>query len=198
MQPEQIDRKPRLLAFSGPACPACLRMKKDIEAHPELQAAIVAKYDVTVYKEPRKDREAFKRYGIRGVPACVLLDADGKELRRFVGYKSPADLARWLEVAPKKQPQQPEQAKSTLLYFTAVVSPASRWFERWTLAEPDVVQALAAYNWTRYRSPGDRDAADKYAVTAVPTIILIDPAGKELRRFVGYKSKSDFLQWLAK
>lgn len=92
--------------------------------------------------------------------------------------------------------QEPEKLKPTLLYFTATVSPASRWFERWTLADEQVVAALANYNWVRYRAPGDRDAADKHGVHACPTVILLDPSGREVRRFVGHKSVKDFLNWL--
>lgn len=102
---QPASAKKRLLAFSAPTSPACLRMKRDIEARPELQQAILGLYTVTRHDEPRgKDREAFQQYKIRGVPACVMLDEQGKEIKRFNGYKSPAELARWLGVGPPCPP----------------------------------------------------------------------------------------------
>jgi thioredoxin 1 len=44
----------------------------------------------------------------------------------------------------------------------------------------------------------DRDPATsgKYGVRGIPTVILVDDQGAELRRFSGTKTQSEILEWL--
>lgn len=45
------------------------------------------------------DRKSVVEYGVRGVPTLILLDDDGKEVRRTVGGKTKAQLEQFLNVA---------------------------------------------------------------------------------------------------
>jgi thiol:disulfide interchange protein len=84
-------------------CGPCLRLQKDIFPTAEAQAALakvvpfsalVQKRDGTPVAEGTKLSEQFK---LNAFPTMVILDADGKELRRQVGaFRTGAEFAMWL------------------------------------------------------------------------------------------------------
>lgn len=57
---------------------------------------------VPVKYESGMDAEQFKRFNVMGIPAFVVLDAEGNELSRFIGLQSPAQLIEELDKARKK------------------------------------------------------------------------------------------------
>jgi hypothetical protein len=84
-----------LLAFSTKFCPGCVRMKRELEKRPELVKQIEAAYTVRRY-DAGKDADTAQKWGVTEVPCCVIVDGEGREVKRFVGYKSCNDLAAWL------------------------------------------------------------------------------------------------------
>jgi thioredoxin-related protein len=84
-------------------CGPCLRLQKDVFPTAEGQAALakvipfsalVQKRDGTPLPEGTKLAEQFK---LNAFPTMVILDANGKELRRQVGaFRSGAEFAMWL------------------------------------------------------------------------------------------------------
>lgn len=91
----QVDGRPTLVWFSGTWCEFCERMSPF--AH--RTAAQFTDRVVFVEKSVDHDRDATSRYGIRGSPFFVLIDANGRELLRF-GYQSSTDaLASTIEQA---------------------------------------------------------------------------------------------------
>jgi thiol:disulfide interchange protein len=84
-------------------CGPCQYLQKNVFPSTEGQAALsrvipysalVQKRDGTPMPEGTKLAETFK---IDGYPTMVILDADGKELRRQVGaFRTGADFASWL------------------------------------------------------------------------------------------------------
>lgn len=44
------------------------------------------------------ERSTAVTYGVRGVPTMVMVDAEGKEVKRLVGVHNKADLEGWLSV----------------------------------------------------------------------------------------------------
>jgi thioredoxin-related protein len=49
--------------------------------------------------ESSRDSEQFMRFGIRGVPAYIFLDAKGNEIHRIVGYYKAEDFLKELHQA---------------------------------------------------------------------------------------------------
>ncbi len=84
-------------------CGPCLHLQKNVFPTPEAQAALakvvpfsalVQKRDGTPVAEGTKLSETFK---LNAFPTMVILDAEGKELRRQVGaFRSGAEFATWL------------------------------------------------------------------------------------------------------
>jgi len=84
-------------------CSPCLRLQKDIFPTAEAQAALakvvpfsalVQKRDGTPVAEGTKLADQFK---LEAFPTMVILDADGKEVRRQVGaFRTGAEFAAWL------------------------------------------------------------------------------------------------------
>lgn len=87
--------------------------------------------------------------------------------------------------------------KPLLLAFSAKLNPVCVKMKRELDRRPDVKKAvgekydLRLYDWAK-----DKDMCDKYAVRDVPTAILLDVTGKEVRRFAGYKTPNEILRWL--
>jgi len=84
-------------------CPPCQYLRAKVFPSPEAQSAL-AKYvplSVMVEKKDRTPLPEGKRlagqYKLEAYPTLIILDADGKEVRRQVGaFPSGADLAKWL------------------------------------------------------------------------------------------------------
>jgi thiol:disulfide interchange protein len=84
-------------------CGPCLHLQKNVFPTPEAEAALakvvpfsalVQKRDGTPVAEGTKLADQFK---LNAFPTMVILDADGKEVRRQVGaFRTGAEFAAWL------------------------------------------------------------------------------------------------------
>jgi protein disulfide-isomerase len=93
----KAENKLMLMDFTGSDwCPWCIRFKKDVLDTPEFQA-YAAKHVVEVEvdfpdkkaqgSDLKKSNAALKdKYDVQGFPTLVVLDANGKEIGRQVGY----------------------------------------------------------------------------------------------------------------
>jgi thioredoxin 1 len=90
--------------------------------------------------------------------------------------------------APAAKPAAPKATaapapKATLVFF---INPAGRpcQMQDQILAESRVQwEPLATLRYARTDTPADRDLFYRYGVRALPSLIVVDPDGKELRRF---------------
>ena len=83
-------------------CPPCQRMRKEVFPTPQAQAALKKVVAASVMVE-KKDRTPIpagvavdQKYGTQAYPTLVMLDEDGKLLRRHTGALDPAGLARFI------------------------------------------------------------------------------------------------------
>jgi len=89
----RADGQPTLVWFSATWCTVCERM--DPFAH-EVASAVTG--DVTfVEKSVDHDRSAASRYGVRGTPTFILIDARGREITRFHAQLDPTSFAAAIE-----------------------------------------------------------------------------------------------------
>jgi thiol-disulfide isomerase/thioredoxin len=75
----RADGKPTLVWFSGTWCEYCEQMEPFAHA----TAAAFRDQVVFVEKSIDHDKGAANRYGVRGTPTFVLIDAGGREMARF-------------------------------------------------------------------------------------------------------------------
>ena len=103
--------RPILLEFTGSTwCPPCQRLKKETTSQPKfLQYAeenlVLVELDYLSSGEPtnkqfaEKNSNLLQEYAIEGFPTLVLLNADGEEIARNVGFLpgGPEALISWIE-----------------------------------------------------------------------------------------------------
>ncbi len=75
----------KVLKFYADWCGPCKMLSKIMEGMGDLNVEIV-NIDVD------NDQETAVKYGIRGVPTMIVIDDEGKEVRRKVGMMSEAEL----------------------------------------------------------------------------------------------------------
>ncbi len=99
---------PVLLDFRADWCVACVELEKKTWSDPDVERLLrrMAPVRLDVTRNSPADQEIQSRYSVRGLPTVILLDPQGKELARFVGFKSPADLIAWARPHVKPSPQQ--------------------------------------------------------------------------------------------
>jgi thioredoxin 1 len=97
------EKKPILMDLWAEWCPPCQYLKAKVFPTPEAQAALakVVPLSVMVEYKDRKPIEAgvklAQQYNLEAYPTLIMLDANGKEIRRQVGaFPTGADLAKWM------------------------------------------------------------------------------------------------------
>lgn len=91
----RADGQPTLVWFSGTWCHVCEQMAPF--AH-ETASAYTDQL-VFIEKSVDHDRQASNRYGVRGTPTFIMLDAAGSEVVRFHGSPNAASFASAIERA---------------------------------------------------------------------------------------------------
>jgi thiol:disulfide interchange protein len=83
-------------------CPPCQRMRQQVFPTPQAQAALKKVVAASVMVE-KKDRTPLpagvavdQKYGTQAYPTLVMLDEDGKVLRRHTGALDPAGLVKFI------------------------------------------------------------------------------------------------------
>lgn len=79
-----MNYRPVLLLFTGPDCPWCLRLKNEVLSDPDVEL-LLRKFTL-VEMDVEQNRMDAMRYGARGVPAIVIMGADGVERDAVHGY----------------------------------------------------------------------------------------------------------------
>ncbi len=78
---------PLLVHFYGTNCPPCRQMEAEVFHSAEFEKAMAGGF-VLVKLEARKDRALLERFGIRSIPADLVLSSSREVLWRHEGYQS--------------------------------------------------------------------------------------------------------------
>ena len=79
----KADNKPVLADFSAIWCPTCRAMHATVFTDPAVKAAIESGYVLSRIDYESPEASAFMaKYGVTGFPTLLVLDGDGKLLRR--------------------------------------------------------------------------------------------------------------------
>lgn len=97
----QKENKLVLVAFFGATCEACIKMKTCTLITQSVQDYIKINF-VPIKYESGADSEQFMRFCVTAKPAVIVLDSEGNEIFRKIGYFEPDVFIEKLEMARKK------------------------------------------------------------------------------------------------
>lgn len=100
----QAEKKMILMDLWAEWCPPCQYLRNKVFPTPQAQAALAKVVPLSVMVE-FKDRKPIeegvrlaKQFNLEAYPTLIILDSDGKEIRRQVGaFPSGIELAKWIE-----------------------------------------------------------------------------------------------------
>ena len=85
--------KPLLLVFSAAWCPTCIVMKHDTWPDPEVAKAVTTAFvPVSIDVDDPAQTAAVRRFQISGIPAVLIVDAEGRVLKQEAFLSRPATL----------------------------------------------------------------------------------------------------------
>jgi thiol:disulfide interchange protein len=87
-----------IVDFSADWCPPCQTMKHDVWPHPQVTSAISAGY-IPVLVDADRDTLLADRYQVASIPTILLLDTDGRVVRRNNGFLPRSGMLRFLTEA---------------------------------------------------------------------------------------------------
>ena len=131
----RTENRPLFLYFHGQWCTWCRDFQDESLEHDDVVAAIQTGF-IPVLIDLDRRRDLFTRYGGRGLPFVVIVDAQDDVRARFTGHVGPADLSRVLieqrrqlsatgrELAPADEPI--ETVEGFLEMLDEVYEPRSR------------------------------------------------------------------------
>jgi thioredoxin-related protein len=90
-----------LASFFDPCCEACTRLKNSTLTA-ECVQDYVHEHFIAVKYESGADSEQFMRFDVTAKPAILVMDAEGTEIFRKIGYFEPEVFVSKLEMAVKK------------------------------------------------------------------------------------------------
>ncbi len=90
-----VPRESRLFVeFSASWCGPCQRMKQTTFSDSGVRDQL-SRY-VEVYLDADSARDLVQKFGIRGIPAYLVLTADETLIQRGSGYRGPHEFRSWL------------------------------------------------------------------------------------------------------
>ncbi len=94
---QAAEQKKLVLAdFTASWCGWCAKMKEEVFEKEEFKALAAEKF-VLVTIDGDKNRVLVDKYGVQGFPTLVILDGEGKEVHKIVGYKALTPLLEELK-----------------------------------------------------------------------------------------------------
>ena len=77
-------------------------MMLDKETYPDARVVGLAQKLIAVKINTDKSPAAAKKYGIEALPTLLFLDAKGKKIHQFEGFRPPADFVKEMQTALSK------------------------------------------------------------------------------------------------
>lgn len=90
--------RPMVVEFYLEGCPHCQRLAKETHTDAQVAAALNERF-VPVRLEGRQHMDLVQKFGVRGAPTTLIVDASGKEISRMVGFHTPQEYLAELNKA---------------------------------------------------------------------------------------------------
>lgn len=86
-----------LLVFGAKWCVWCQKFSRDILPNQRIASSLSARKATVVRVDVDKRRDISERYGVKTLPTMVLVDSEGRELRRMSGFATVKEFLGWVE-----------------------------------------------------------------------------------------------------
>lgn len=96
------QNRPILVDIYSDWCAACYELDEKTWPDEDLRAYIQSNYIAIRIDTDKIRPDLAKRYQIIGYPTVLILDADGQEIRRSLGYRSPKDMLKFIKLNQSK------------------------------------------------------------------------------------------------
>ncbi len=208
--------RPRLLHFTADWCGPCREMRRTTFRDRNLANFVNERFVPVRFEERKRIKssemeDAMRRYGVDSFPTLVVLDAEGRVKARIEGLRPPENLRHELEQALGRPnvarvewcgPDSPvlkEQDLPRVYFFsdgygTTLSDSIERAFRSPQLAAEFAGQFLFVEVPTWYRP---HTIYNRFAVNAIPTIVVVDSDEVQLARLVGVATQEEVRALLA-
>lgn len=219
----KAEGKPLLVDFTGYTCTNCVLNEKNVFPHPDVQAQFANFVRVQLYTD-RNDAEnkanqklQLTKFGDIALPLYGIVDAQtGNVVDKTAGVQSVGGfrefLGRGLAKATKPtaalwaaySPDKIQPGRPTVIDFTAAWCVNCKEIEHDVFEKPEA-ETILSRDWTTLRAdltqwnaPASVALQKKYGFGALPTIVLLDKDGREVKtqRITGKVSVAEFLKRL--
>ena len=107
----------------------------------------------------------------------------------------------WKAYSPSIAAASVQNSKGTIIDFYADWCIPCKELEASTFSDPKVIAVSKDYNaykanMTKSLSPDVQALRDKYSIVGVPTVLILNSQGKEVKRITGYIDANEFLKML--
>ena len=99
-----IHDKPMLLDFYADWCSPCIAMEKG--TYPDDRVVSEMRDFVAIKVDTQKRIDIEKKYGVEYYPTVVLLDPEGREIARYIGYLRPEEMVLFIKENRGKSPKE--------------------------------------------------------------------------------------------
>ncbi|MBU2488359.1 MAG: thioredoxin family protein [Proteobacteria bacterium] len=102
LEKAQKTGRPVLVFFTAEWCGYCTRIKKEVFAQKEVGTA--SEKLVNIWVDVDENRQLAGEFGIRGIPALIFLDPEGKVLGPYNGPRNPGPIITAMNEVTAKYP----------------------------------------------------------------------------------------------
>ena len=89
----------QVLFFTSPSCGPCMRMKNTVWTNDQVKSRIAKYLDSPeiIDTSVKEDADKFTQYKIKYLPTIIMIDGEGDEVRRNVGFMDVDELLNFLK-----------------------------------------------------------------------------------------------------
>lgn len=203
------NKKPTLLVFSAPWCPACIRMQTETYNKPEVSNIIRKVNLLKLNSDLVENHELSEKFKIKAIPTMIMLDKNGNETYRWLDFQQAKEFALGLQNQIKKvneaeanlkNAQLGDPAAASVLAFQAYNSldyaEALKWFSLTKSRKDQKFKLATEVALAQETAETNEKLTEEYAQTLQKAISLTTSKVDQIRWTIDYLEKKKELKLL--